>query len=361
MVSISYIKFLENSKNILNENAKDDSRIQDIIKKANNDKSKEETLAKTMAKLITTADKAKNRYEAALKILGKDHNVTKIFANRAKELNPDMDIEVEDIQPTKSPEKTVVFDKMTERANNSWITRTLFSKINKFTKDYKVRDFFVGKPAKTREGRNIMSRSGLKWVEPMYIDFNINGKEYTICLDVVSDEGGRPSKYIIVPYESNKCFYQNHSIYDVYNSKEIAEIIINTLKNKANINEKQEDSNGIGLSAKIQNYVDSYMSPRFQKNMARELKELNKYIKPEDIDAAFEIFIKSPNDAIAKTQIFNLFKGKVEYPDINANDIVETFKFYKIKRKFNQKEKVNESDQDNLISKKIERLYKFQF
>ena len=271
MVSTSYIKFLENSKNILNESAKDDSRIRDIIKKANNDKSKEETLAKTMAKLITTADKAKNRYEAALKILGKDHNVTKIFANRAKELNPDMDIEVEEIQPTKSPEKTVVFDKMTERANNSWITRALFSKINKFTKDYKVRDFFVGKSAKTREGRNIMSRSGLKWVEPMYIDFNINGKEYTICLDVVSDEGGRPSKYIIVPYESNKCFYQNHSIYDVYNSKEIAEIIINTLKDKANINEKQEDSNSIvneskqdSLISKIERLLYKKIGDKFE-------------------------------------------------------------------------------------------------
>jgi hypothetical protein len=79
---------LNESTDFINEaaEAKDVMRIQDIIKKAAGNTAKESQLADTMARLITKKDKAMRRYEAAFQVLGKDHNVTNIFAQKAVEL-----------------------------------------------------------------------------------------------------------------------------------------------------------------------------------------------------------------------------------------------------------------------------------
>jgi hypothetical protein len=68
------------------EDAKDDMRINDIIKKAAGDQIAMEKLAKTMASRITDSFKAARRAQAAEKIIGKDNGVAKIFQKRAKEL-----------------------------------------------------------------------------------------------------------------------------------------------------------------------------------------------------------------------------------------------------------------------------------
>jgi hypothetical protein len=71
---------------ILEYAAKDEMRIRDIIKKSGGDDYKASRLAQNMAKSITDMYKAFDRGSAASDILGKDHEVTKIFMIRAKEL-----------------------------------------------------------------------------------------------------------------------------------------------------------------------------------------------------------------------------------------------------------------------------------
>jgi hypothetical protein len=71
---------------------KDMQRIQDIVKKSAGSTAKESQLAETMAKLITKKDKAMRRYEAALQLLGKDHHITNIFAQKAVELGNKVDV-----------------------------------------------------------------------------------------------------------------------------------------------------------------------------------------------------------------------------------------------------------------------------
>lgn len=72
------------------EDAKDDMRINDIIKKAGGDLPSMEKLARTMASRITDAFKAARRAQAAEKIIGKDIDpkgiIAKIFQQKAKQL-----------------------------------------------------------------------------------------------------------------------------------------------------------------------------------------------------------------------------------------------------------------------------------
>ena len=67
--------------------AKDIMRIRDIQRKAAGNSRREETLAKTMCKLITTREKAYRRYLAAKREGGANWEVTRIFLERAFELN----------------------------------------------------------------------------------------------------------------------------------------------------------------------------------------------------------------------------------------------------------------------------------
>lgn len=69
---------------LINEDAKDDKRIADIIAKSNGDNSKAMNLSKVMANKITSVSKAEARAEAAYSVDRSD--LGDIFANRAKEL-----------------------------------------------------------------------------------------------------------------------------------------------------------------------------------------------------------------------------------------------------------------------------------
>ena len=62
---------------------KDINRLQDI---KNQPSEKHIGLATKMSKLITNADKAQGRYEAAWVIFGDNHPVTNIFAKRVAQL-----------------------------------------------------------------------------------------------------------------------------------------------------------------------------------------------------------------------------------------------------------------------------------
>lgn len=64
----------------------DDSRINDIQTNSNGDETIAVGLASKMAKVIQDPSKAWNRYQAAIKVFGKDSEVTKVFYNRAEEL-----------------------------------------------------------------------------------------------------------------------------------------------------------------------------------------------------------------------------------------------------------------------------------
>ena len=75
---------------VLEASQKDVQRIQDIVTKSTGDKNKMITLANTMAKLITDKNKAFDRGVAADQILGADHEVTKIFFDRAEALGMDV-------------------------------------------------------------------------------------------------------------------------------------------------------------------------------------------------------------------------------------------------------------------------------
>lgn len=85
----------------LNEDAKDDMRINDIITKSAGNDSKALQLAQQMAKSITDKAKALRRYQSALNILGADHGVTRIFASRASELGNS----IEGVQSVQKPIK----------------------------------------------------------------------------------------------------------------------------------------------------------------------------------------------------------------------------------------------------------------
>lgn len=74
---------------------KDLQRINDIITKANGNEAKEVALATQMVNSITDKQKALQRYEAALEILGKDHPVTVVFADKAISLGHKIDKDAE--------------------------------------------------------------------------------------------------------------------------------------------------------------------------------------------------------------------------------------------------------------------------
>lgn len=74
----------------IEEDAKDDMRINDIVKKSKGNSEKEVMFARNMAKAITDKAKSLRRYQASKEILGDSHDVTAIFARRAKELGNDI-------------------------------------------------------------------------------------------------------------------------------------------------------------------------------------------------------------------------------------------------------------------------------
>lgn len=83
--SVNEAAYAEFIVDFVNEAAtsKDIMRINDIVKKSDGNESKAVQLATTMATLIKNKQKAIQRYEAALEILGEDHPVTEVFANKA--------------------------------------------------------------------------------------------------------------------------------------------------------------------------------------------------------------------------------------------------------------------------------------
>lgn len=83
MVFEQFVEFIA-EKNPAEVEAKDEMRINDIIKKSGGDKSKAEALAKTMASRITDYYKAVRREKAA-RSLGHS-NLAQIFNDRTKEI-----------------------------------------------------------------------------------------------------------------------------------------------------------------------------------------------------------------------------------------------------------------------------------
>ena len=229
MLPTTYVNFINESKMIA-EDAKDNKRINDIISKAKGNHDKEIMFARNMAKSITDPKKSERRYLASQEILGDEHDVTKIFFDRFNELNGNSS-EKKFKEPV--PQKTLEYDKETMRAQNSWITKSLFRKIDKFIKDYRVESFFKGN-AVTLAGRDIMSRNGRKWTEPMTIIFNKLDKPYKLVVDVISDEGGAPSKYVISS-KSDRIFRDDTPEINILNTSNLAEKIENSL-NRINEN-----------------------------------------------------------------------------------------------------------------------------
>jgi hypothetical protein len=71
--------------------AKDLKRISDIISKSGGNEGKAVQMATQMANTIKDKNKALQRYEAALEIVGKDHPVTQVFANLASSMGHDIE------------------------------------------------------------------------------------------------------------------------------------------------------------------------------------------------------------------------------------------------------------------------------
>lgn len=74
---------------------KDLKRINDLIAKANGNEAKEVALATQMVNTIKDKQKALQRYQAALDILGKEHPVTGVFADKAISLGHKIDKDAE--------------------------------------------------------------------------------------------------------------------------------------------------------------------------------------------------------------------------------------------------------------------------
>lgn len=89
-----FLEFIIESEGYLLESAdaKDIKRINDLITKSKGSEDKQIQLANTMAKSIKNKVKSNNRYDAAYQILGPEHPVTNIFANKAKELGNDVKV-----------------------------------------------------------------------------------------------------------------------------------------------------------------------------------------------------------------------------------------------------------------------------
>lgn len=86
-----YEEYLMNAVNEM-ATAKDLKRINDIVAKSGGDESKQIALANKMANVIKNKQKSLQRYEAALEILGAEHPVTTIFANKAIALGNQIDV-----------------------------------------------------------------------------------------------------------------------------------------------------------------------------------------------------------------------------------------------------------------------------
>jgi len=71
---------------------KDLARVKDFAKKSGGDTQKEIALAHQMAHAITKVEKAIGRAEAAAEVYGPDHDVVKVFYDRAKELGYEGDV-----------------------------------------------------------------------------------------------------------------------------------------------------------------------------------------------------------------------------------------------------------------------------
>lgn len=77
----------------INEDAKDEMRINDIVKKSSGNQDKQIQLANTMAKSISDKGKAIRRYEAAVKLLSSSDPIAVAFATRANELGAHIPIQ----------------------------------------------------------------------------------------------------------------------------------------------------------------------------------------------------------------------------------------------------------------------------
>ena len=75
--------------------SKDLDRIGNLVKKAGGNEDKEIQLAIQMANAIKGREKALQRYEAALELLGKDSQVTQIFGEKAIHLGNKIDLDAE--------------------------------------------------------------------------------------------------------------------------------------------------------------------------------------------------------------------------------------------------------------------------
>lgn len=114
----------------LNEDAKDEMRISDIIKKSNGHKDKEIQLASAMAKVITDKGKAIRRYEACVKLLDKNDPVTIVFGERANELGARITLPI--ASPTISASREYVYDeKEAAKVYNYWL-ESVVSKLRGF-------------------------------------------------------------------------------------------------------------------------------------------------------------------------------------------------------------------------------------
>jgi hypothetical protein len=136
---------------VLNEDAKDETRISDIIKKSNGHKDKEIQLASVMAKAITNKDKAIRRYEACVKLLDKNDPVTIIFGERANELGARITLPT--ASPTISASREYVYDdEEAAKIYNYWL-ETVVSKLRGFNWG----DTFTSKMQKSFSPSDIVS------------------------------------------------------------------------------------------------------------------------------------------------------------------------------------------------------------
>lgn len=111
-------------------------------------------------------------------------------------------------------------DKETKKIAESWITKSVYKYFESLT-DYTITWKEAFKNAKTKAGKDAMSRNGRAWTEGFIVTVEKGDKSIDVTFDVVTDEGGGLYGYVLGAID-----------YEVVNLKTFKEMFESLLKKK---------------------------------------------------------------------------------------------------------------------------------
>jgi len=166
--------------------------------------------AEKVANSIKDKEKVINRYVAGLKLANAEPKLSKYSDNKFERA-----IEEFDAFGNKALELGATFDEIKQKFDNTEIPEEFKQQVstdaikgkkfdNRFVGDISRAiiknggdiNFIKSGNALTHDGRDAMSRNGIKWTIGYEAEITMNGKKYDLIFDAITDEGDGPTYYV---------------------------------------------------------------------------------------------------------------------------------------------------------------------